>query len=347
MRKYLLYVLLGFVFLLHSCDKPPQTNVPNPIPDSTLGGVFILNEGLFTQGNASLGFIDYGLRKTYDDVFEAKNKRKLGDVLQSMTIINGKAYLVINNSNKIEVMNPRTFESLGTISGLRSPRYISKVGNSKIYVSDLYDNKITVINLLTNDIIGKINLLGWSEEMLSVSGKTYVTNVKTKSIAIIDENTDQIVDSISTPFAPKSLVLDSANTLWVLCGDINATDKRHYLLHIDLKNKTILNQWPINTPNTAASKLKINKMANTLFWIDEGVYKMSIYDKQLPTTPVIEKNKRLFYGLGVDYKYNEIFVSDAKDFNSNSDIYRYDFTGNLLGKITGGKITGDFYFYHN
>jgi hypothetical protein len=57
--------------------------------------------------------------------------------------------------------------------------------------------------------------------------------------------------------------------------------------------------------------------------------------------------KKWLYGLGIDPKYNEIFVSDAKDFNSNSDVYRFDFSGQLLGKFTSGKITSDFYFYYN
>jgi hypothetical protein len=74
---------------------------------------------------------------------------------------------------------------------------------------------------------------------------------------------------------------------------------------------------------------------------------MNINDTLLPVNPIINKENRLFYGLGIDPKYNEIYVSDTKDFNANSDVYRYDFSGKLLGKFTSGKITGDFYFYYN
>jgi len=50
-----------------------------------------------------------------------------------MNIINGKAYLVVNNSSKIEIINPKTFKSIGTITGLRSPRYIIKQAPIKLY----------------------------------------------------------------------------------------------------------------------------------------------------------------------------------------------------------------------
>ncbi|MES2655699.1 MAG: DUF5074 domain-containing protein [Bacteroidota bacterium] len=346
MNKYCLYILV-VCFALTACDKPPQTKAIQALPDSTLGGVFIVNEGNYTQSNATLGFIDYSTNKTYDNVFESKNNRKLGDVFQSMTVINDNAYLVINNSGKVEVINAKTFQSVNTIKGLRSPRYICKTSYNKIYVSDLYANKISVVDLSTYETTKTIDLFGWSEEMLSYKGKTYVTNVKTNHISIIDELTDQITDSIATPFAPKSIVQDSAHNLWVLCGDVNATDKKHFILQVDINTQSIIHQWQITTPQTAASKLHINKAGNTLFWIDEGIFKMGIYEQQLPTQAFIEKAGRLFYGFNIDNKRNQIWVSDVKDFNTTSDIYRYDFNGSLVEKLNGGKITSDFYFYAN
>ncbi len=338
-------LLLIVLLAIAACDKAPQAPPVTAAPDSTSGGVFIVNEGNYTQSNASLSFIDYSSSKKYDNVFESKNNRKLGDVFQSMTLINDKAYLVINNSGKIEVINAKTFESVNTVKGLRSPRYICKTGYNKIYVSDLYANKISVVDLNTYETTKTIDLFGWSEEMLSYKGKTYVTNVKTNHISIIDELTDNITDSIATPFAPKSIVQDSAHNLWVLCGDINATDKKHFILHIDINTGAIINQWQITTPQTAASKLHINKAGNTLFWIDEGIFKMSIYGQQLPAQALIEKAGRLFYGFNIDNKRSQLWVSDVKDFNTTSDIYRYDLNGSLLEKLSGGKITSDFYFY--
>lgn len=346
MKKIVLLLTVAFLAIT-SCDKAPQVPEMTALPDSTLGGVFIINEGNYMQGNAELSFLDVGLNQKFDNVFFQANKRKLGDVFQSMNIINGNAYLVINNSSKIEIINPKTFKSIGAIKGLHSPRYIIKTSTNKAYVSDIYDNNFFVIDLSNNQILKKILLWGWVEEMISINGKTYASNLRGSSINIIDENTDQIIDSIETPFAPKNILKDSSNHLWVLCGDANASDKRHFIVKIDLQTKKITKQFEIKTPQTNANKLRINAAGNTLFWIDEGVFKMSISDNILPPNPIIDKQQRIFYGLAIDPKYHEIMVSDAKDFNSNSDVYRYDFNGQLLGKFIGGKITSDFYFYYN
>jgi YVTN family beta-propeller protein len=184
--------------MFSACDKAPKTPDITIIPDSISGGVFIVNEGNYMQGNAELGFINEGLKQRFDNVFVAANKRNLGDVFQSMNIINNEAYLVINSSGKIEIINPNTFKSIGTISGLRSPRYLTQISNNKAYVSDLYDNNIFVIDLQSKQVVKKIPIKGWTEEMLSLNGYTYVTNVRSSKIMVIDEFTDEIIDSIIT-----------------------------------------------------------------------------------------------------------------------------------------------------
>jgi len=338
--------MLFLSIVLTSCDRPPELKPITVIPDSTQGGIFIVNEGLFMQGNGELSFINLGLNQLFNNVFFQANNKNLGDVFQSINIINGNAYLVVNNSSKIEIINPFTFKSLGTISGLNSPRYIVKTSTNKAYVSDLYDNHISVIDLSTNLITGKIPFKGWSEEMLSLNGKMYVTNIRSKFIGIIDENTHLLIDSIETPFASKNIVKDSANNIWVLCGDANASDKRHFLIKINVNQKSVEKKLEFKVPNSSANRLKINNEGNSLFWIDESVFKMNIYDTILPATALINNDKKLFYGLGIDPFKNEIYVSDVKDFNSISDVYRYNFNGQLLGKFSAGKITSDFYFFN-
>ena len=236
--KFLCSLLIFFnAFYFSSCDKPPSPPQINIIPDSSGKGIFIVNEGNFTQGNASLDFLDLGLKQYYQNITKQANGKDLGDVLQSVNLINGKLYLVLNNSGKIEIIDPKTFKNKGTISGLISPRYISKAYNNKAYISDLYDNKITVVDLLSNNIIKKIDLPGWTEEMISFDNKTYITNLRSNKIYVIDEINDVLIDSIEVQFAPKNILLDSTNKAWVLCGDAEATDKRHFIIQLDLLKK--------------------------------------------------------------------------------------------------------------
>ncbi|MES2778319.1 MAG: DUF5074 domain-containing protein, partial [Bacteroidota bacterium] len=86
--------LLGLV----SCDKKPQPNDDLILPPLVKGSIMMINEGNFQFGNASLTVYDFNNDIVYPDVFENTNGRKLGDVFQSITVANGKAYLIVNNS---------------------------------------------------------------------------------------------------------------------------------------------------------------------------------------------------------------------------------------------------------
>lgn len=343
-RLSLIAFSCSYLFFV-SCDKETGNSPLINLPDSVQGGVFILNEGNFQQANATLGYIDYEKNLRYDDVFEPANGRKVGDVLQSMCMHNGKVYLVLNNSGKIEIINPKTFKSSGTITGLTSPRVILPVSDTRAYVSDLYDNALSVIDLNSNVITSKISLPGWSEEMLFFRNKVYVTNLRKNYLSIVDAATNLIVDTIETPFAPKSLVRDSAQRIWVLCGDNQASDKHHFLIRLDSSGSLVEKQWELSRPQTNATRLRINASGNRLYWLDGDLYSMSIYDTVIPILPIIPANGRMFYALEIEPQENEIWVSDVKDFNSNSNVHRYDKNGYFLGVFTSGKITGSFYFF--
>ena len=141
--------------ILTSCLKVPNSQNLNY---TFTGGVFIVNEGNFRGGNGSLSFYSYDSSKIFNDLFYSINGRPLGDVPNSMAIKGNNAYIVVNNSGKIEVINSGTLVSVATITGLISPRYISFINDYKAYVSSLYSDSVAIINLTDNAISGYINL---------------------------------------------------------------------------------------------------------------------------------------------------------------------------------------------
>jgi len=124
-------ILLSIVlsqFLLISCEKEPDRS-NDSVPPS-LKGVFCINEGAFLASNGGVTFWPSDGSAGVVDLFSTANGFPAGDVLQSMRIHNGRAYLCVNNSQKIEVVSMADFKRLGTISGIAGPRYFLGLNDS-------------------------------------------------------------------------------------------------------------------------------------------------------------------------------------------------------------------------
>ncbi|HZY24311.1 MAG TPA: DUF5074 domain-containing protein, partial [Bacteroidales bacterium] len=171
--KNIIKIILLFLLVVVSCKKTKEL----PQRNYTLsGGFFIVNEGNFRGGNGSLSFYSYDSSKISNNLFSSVNSRPLGDVPYSMTINGDKAYIVVNNSGKIEVIDPTTLVSKSTITGLISPRYMAIVNSSKAYVTSLYSDSVIIINLATSSISGYINLRRTSEAIAVLDNKVYASN---------------------------------------------------------------------------------------------------------------------------------------------------------------------------
>ncbi len=133
---------------------PSQTETFLPGPAGE--GMFIINEGNFMYANASLTYYIPGSGKTENEVFIRANGINLGDVAQSMSIYGDNGYIVVNNSGVIFVIDPDTFRLKGSITGLISPRYIHFIDARKAYVTDLYQEKITIVDPQAFRISGHI-----------------------------------------------------------------------------------------------------------------------------------------------------------------------------------------------
>ena len=142
-------------------------------------GLFVINEGNFQYGNASLSFYNPVDNEVDNEVFFRANGMKLGDVAQSMTIHGDKGWIVVNNSHVIFAIDTKTFKETGRIENLTSPRYIHFVSDTKAYVTQLWDNKIFIVDPRRYEIIGYINVpemdmqTGSTEYMVQVGRYVY------------------------------------------------------------------------------------------------------------------------------------------------------------------------------
>jgi DNA-binding beta-propeller fold protein YncE len=338
------WLLLIAVCIITACRKDKPEDVLTPSINTAANGVYVTNEGNFQFGNAQVSYYDPSSNNCVQDLFEPANNRPLGDVCQSMYTFNGKVYMVVNNSGKIEVVNESNFSSVATITGLTSPRYFLPVSNSKAYVSDLYANHISIIDLSNNTIGNSIACNGQTEEMILAYGKVFITNYLSDKLYVINTLTDVLTDSITIGFGSNSIVEDKNGKIWVLCSGSASNAVKASLHRINPVNNLVEQSFTFLNSTETPWRLNMNAGNDTLYYLNNDLYRMSITASSLPPTPFISHGTRNFYGLGIDPSSNEIYVSDAIDYVQRGKIYRYDAAGTQLNTFLAGIIPGDFYF---
>ncbi len=357
--KHLLPLLL--MLLLTSCmDDDALWDFERPeYPDSS-SGLFVLNEGNYMYGNASLSYYDIESGEAWNDIFFSTNALPLGDVAQSMLIRDSLGYIVVNNSGRIYVININTFELVGKITGLTSPRHIHFISDEKAYVSDLYAQSIAIINPLTYEITGSIDVrregttfYQHSTEQMLQHGRYVFVNCWSfdNSILVIDSVTDTWVDTIEVLMQPNSMVLDMYGKLWVLSDGGFPGSPYGYevpgLVRIDAETRQIEHIW-LFEKGARPSSLAINGSADTLYYINRDVYRMAIINSIEPDVFIESTYPDTHLGgysaLAVDPGSSEVYVADALDYMQPGNVYRYASDALPVDTFQVGIIPGHFAF---
>ncbi|MCT4582340.1 MAG: hypothetical protein N4A35_13080 [Flavobacteriales bacterium] len=344
-----LSILLIIGLLLGACRKKevgPQRIDGTAYHKEAGSKVVIGCEGNFGWGNASMSVYNAETKVNVNQVFSTQNSLPLGDVFQSSTLFNGDLFVVVNNSNKIEVVDTTNFLSKGTITGLTSPRYFLGVSPSKAYVSDLYANAITIVNPTTFQVTESIPVSAWTEQLVLLDQTAYVTQKGSNQVLLIDVTTDAIIDSITVGREPNSLVLDTFDNLWVLCsGGVNEAIPS--LVQINTATNTVMKELFFSSITESPNNLQIDTSGTQLIYLNSAIYQQSISSNTMNQTPVLNAGNIVYYGLGVNPYNNEIYLSDAKDYVQAGTVYRYSPTLELIDHFNTGIIPQDFTFLEN
>ncbi len=336
MKRFPLLLLL--IISISSCVK----NQDEPAGSFLTGeGVFIINEGKFTGGNGSLSYYSYDSSKIYNDLFSKVNGRPLGDVPNSAEVNGDNVYIVVNYSGKIEVINKSTLKSVSSITGLISPRNISFVNNSKAYVTSMYSDSVIIISLTDNTISGYINLRRSSESIAVTGEKAFVANwVGGKEIMVINTLTDKVVDSIEVGIEPESIVIDKNNMLWVLCNGGWTRQNFAELTEINTITNGVVRRLEFPSKLDSPSCLRIDGKGEALYYLKNGVQKLDITASSLPSVPFIPETDHYFYKIGINPVNNDIFLTDALDYQQSGYLLYYKYDGTLVSSARAELIPG-------
>ena len=315
-------------------------------------GLFICNEGNFQYGNATLSYYDPQTKSVENEIFYRANAMKLGDVAQSMIIHNGIGWVVVNNSRVVFAIDPATFKEVGRITGLTSPRYIHFVSDNKAYITQIWDNRIFIVNPKRYEVTGYIEVpdmtseQGSTEQMVQLGKYLYVNCWSYQNRLLkIDTETDSIVSELEVGIQPTSLALDCNGKLWTVTDGGYEGSPYGYeapsLYRIDPESFTIEKQFSFRKGD-APSEVQINGRGDTLYWINDDIWSMSVDADRVPVRPFLDSRGTIYYGLTVDPKSDEVYIADAVDYTQQGKIYRYSARGELLDEFYVGIIPGAF-----
>jgi len=257
-----------------------------------------------------------------------------------MAVNDNTGYIIVNNSGTVEAVDITSLESLGSLSGLSSPRQIM-IHSGKAYISSLSSNSITVLDLVNFSVSDNIDI-GCSSEALAIAGnRLFASNWAGGNRIIVVDLTDNSVEtSITTGMEPESMVIDKNDKLWVLCTGGYLNEETPKIMVINTSNLEVEKELPFRTNTDNPSSLTINSGRDTIYFIDEGVRRMTTDASALPTEVLIQPEGRLLYKLAIAPWNGLICVTDAIDYQQKGDLLIFDKAGNLLDKEETGIIPG-------
>jgi YVTN family beta-propeller protein len=336
------YIICTLIIALTACSDD-KDNGP------AVSGIFVANEGNFGQGNASITSYNAEENELTQQAFEATNGRPLGDVANSITRIDDRLYIVVNNSHKIEVVDPEDLTSIGTISipDDASPRSIVKAREGVAYVTNLYGNSVSVVNLEDQEVIKEIAVGENPEGIAVANGKAYVANSglgSGKTLSVIDATSDQLLETKEVGDNPTDIVVDAADRIWVLCtgayNDFNDPndDTPGYLYVINSGTGTVAETIELGGH---PSDLVISNREGKVFVLNTSIQIIRTSDLNIETTWTLDRS---LYALGIsDADDTYLYGTDPKNYAQQGLAIKYDMEGVPVDSFATGIIPGSFY----
>lgn len=334
--RYWLVLTVFMITLLGSCRKEDEKNT-EPLP-ATSHTAWVLNEGNFGWGNASIGRLSLDDSLYIPGVFERVNQRPLGDVLQSGLVHQGELYLVLNNSGTIEVLDPIEAKLLRTLRVGESPRYMSPIAHSvDAWVTDLFGGFVRKINLQTGEVKETVLIPGWNEKIYALPSQLQVVmNLSSHALYFIDDLNPGNLDSFKVPDSQmRDMVLsEDGNSLYVC---IQTGGQKGVLLQISDRGQA----KEIALLDFIPRRLVIR--GDDAFCLgSEWIYRIQLSSGQVESWVPIQEGM-VPYGLSLDPRGN-LWLMDAVDYVQQGKVLVYNQQAQQVAIFNVGAIPREILF---
>ncbi|WP_114939297.1 YncE family protein [Mucilaginibacter endophyticus] len=369
-------VALFMVLLVASCRKAPQV-IPEqvetifaPDPSSTIKGMYLLNEGNMNMNKASLDFVDFRTGVYKRNIYNEANPsvtKGLGDVGNDIGIYGSKMYVVVNISNKVEVLDVKTAKKLAQID-ITNCRYVTFHKNKayvSAYLGKVGDPKapngiVAEIDTASLQIERKVTVGRQPEEMAIVGEKLYIANSGGYSPPDY-ERTVSVIDLASFTELKRIDVAINLDRLKAdRYGDIYVTSRGDYysipskLFVIDTKTDAIKKTFDIAASNlwidddTAyiySTEWSYPQQKNTISYTMLNVKDETVLSSKFITDGT-EKKIVVPYGIAVNPVTKDVFVTDAGNYVASGTLYCFDKNGRMKWQVQAGDIPAHMAFIY-
>lgn len=344
------FIALAFIAITTSCHK--NNSVTPSTPTAQRAGIYILNQGQYPTGAATLTYYDYTTQVLTADIFASVNGRSLGTTGNDAEVYGSKMYITVDGSGTVEVVNAKTAKSIKTLSFLNGtislhPRSVAFY-KTNAFVT-IYNGTVAVIDTASLTVSQYITVGRNPEQMVVSNGKLYVVNsgglsaTPDNTVSIINLSTLTVTKTLTVGDDPYAASLDSYGNIYVNAyGNYGVTNS----------SLSIIN----STTDVVTSKTDFGPGPFSISG-DNAYYLSTNYSGSAPVTQILTYNTKTAvngttnfitdgtnftaaYAFTADALTGEMFVADAKSYTANGTLYAFDKAGKKEYTLTTGIVPG-------
>ena len=377
-RRALPFYLFIILLLAASCRDEhlivyaEETDTGKETVSSEIIGMYVLNEGNMGSNKCTLDYLDLsGNTPTvhyWRNIYAERNPtvvKELGDVGNDIKIYGSRMWLVINCSDKVEVVKASTCERIGQVDipNCRNVVFDGPYAYVSSYVGPVNDytdvqlGMVYQVDTLSLQVVKTVTVGYQPEEMAIIDGKLYVANsggyiapVYDHTVSVIDLQSFTEERKIDMGVNLHRCRADHYGQLWVSSRG-NYGSKKSCLYWYDPQRLT-LNAEPGVIPQAVSdlcivgdslyffgSEWNEAEQRNTVSYGIINVRTHEVVTSQLSNAPEIAAI-RMPYGIMVNPKERDFYLMDAKNYVSSGELLHFLPDGTFDWKVSTGDIPG-------
>jgi DNA-binding beta-propeller fold protein YncE len=335
-------------------------------PNASITGMYVLNEGNMGSNKCTLDYLDYTEGTYSRNIYSERNPnavKELGDVGNDIKTYQGRMYMVINCSNKVEVVNASNAIRIGQID-VPNCRYITFDGNYAYvssYVGTVGDpqaplGEIYKIDISTLKTIARCTVGYQPEEMVVDNGKLYVANsggyrvgVYDYTVSEIDLSTFKELRKIPVAINLHHLKMDSYGQMWVSSrGNYSKENSRLFVMSKKNGEMTVCDSIDIPCSSFAlrgdsmyiiSANFDNYNQSNTVGYGIINVKTHEIISRNFIADGT-DSEIKVPYCIALHPTNGDIYVMDAKNYVSSGTLSCYGTNGKRKWQTRTGDIPG-------